>query len=156
MWDAFIDSVRAQDFSWDYWLVRLSQLAPSHVGDEEFSRRLAMLYFGSAPSVELWEIQRDVDIRGVLGSIQAPTLVVDRRDNLIQPVEVGDYLAERIPGARRLVVDGGRLRGLRRRPGPVAARGDRVHRQRTIEWAVEPGAHHRALHRHRRLDPLGA
>lgn len=102
----FIDSVRAQDFSWDYWLTQMAGLAPSHLDDEDFARRLALLYFGSASSVEVWEVQRDVDIRTALRSVAAPTLVIDRADNLLQDVAVGDALASFIPDARRVTVPG--------------------------------------------------
>src|SRR5882724_11793604 len=41
----------------------------------------------------------DVDVRSVLGSIRAPTLVFHRRDNFWLPFAFGRYLAEHIAGA---------------------------------------------------------
>jgi class 3 adenylate cyclase len=41
----------------------------------------------------------DVDVRSVLGSIRAPTLVFHRRDNFWLPFDFGRYLGEHIPGA---------------------------------------------------------
>jgi pimeloyl-ACP methyl ester carboxylesterase len=48
----------------------------------------------------------DVDVRSVLGSIRAPTLVFHRRDNGWIPVVFGRHLAERIAGARWVELDG--------------------------------------------------
>jgi class 3 adenylate cyclase len=41
----------------------------------------------------------DVDVRSILGSIRAPTLVFHRRDNFWIPFAFGRYLGEHIPGA---------------------------------------------------------
>jgi class 3 adenylate cyclase len=48
----------------------------------------------------------DVDVRAVLGSIRVPTLVFHRRGNFWIPFAYGRYLAEHIPGARFVEVDG--------------------------------------------------
>jgi class 3 adenylate cyclase len=42
---------------------------------------------------------RDSDVRAILPTIQVPTLVLHATDNPVEPIEVGRYLAERIPGA---------------------------------------------------------
>jgi class 3 adenylate cyclase len=47
-----------------------------------------------------------IDIRDVLSSIRAPTLVVHRTENTFYRVEHGRYLAEHIPGARLVEVPG--------------------------------------------------
>src|SRR5262249_47317154 len=41
-----------------------------------------------------------IDIRGALGSVRVPTLVLHRRGDQDTPVEEGRYLADQIPGAR--------------------------------------------------------
>jgi class 3 adenylate cyclase len=105
-WDTFIEDVMKARHTWEWALTQMEVLAPSHLGDEELARRMVTLYLMGGSTVALWEIQRDIDIRGVLGSIQAPTLVIDRRDSEVATVEEGDYLAERIPGARRVVIEG--------------------------------------------------
>ncbi|MFN2626878.1 MAG: alpha/beta fold hydrolase [Mycobacteriales bacterium] len=51
----------------------------------------------------LWQ----VDIRNVLPVIRVPTLVMHRRDAVVPPVEHGRYLAENIPGAKYVELDGG-------------------------------------------------
>ena len=46
-----------------------------------------------------------MDVRPILPTITAPTLVIHARDDLV-PVQGGRYLADHIPGARYLEVDG--------------------------------------------------
>jgi class 3 adenylate cyclase len=48
----------------------------------------------------------DVDVRSVLGSIRAPTLVFHRRDNAWLPFAFGRHLAEHIPGATFVEIAG--------------------------------------------------
>jgi pimeloyl-ACP methyl ester carboxylesterase len=49
----------------------------------------------------------DVDVRSVLGSIRAPTLVFHRRDDPWLPFAFGHYLGEHIPGATFVELAGG-------------------------------------------------
>ena len=46
-----------------------------------------------------------MDVRPILPTISAPTLVIHARDDIV-PVQGGRYLADHIPGARYLEVDG--------------------------------------------------
>ncbi|WP_041782065.1 adenylate/guanylate cyclase domain-containing protein [Mycolicibacterium chubuense] len=46
-----------------------------------------------------------IDIRPILPTITAPTLVVHARGDLVVPVQAGRYFADHIPGARYLEVD---------------------------------------------------
>ena len=46
-----------------------------------------------------------MDVRSILSTISAPTLVIHARDEVI-PVQCGRYLADHIPGARLLEVEG--------------------------------------------------
>jgi pimeloyl-ACP methyl ester carboxylesterase len=56
---------------------------------------------GSPGSVEaLARMNREIDVRHVLPAIRVPTLVMHGRDDEVVPVEVGRYVADRIPGAR--------------------------------------------------------
>ncbi len=54
----------------------------------------------------LIEMASLIDVRDALGAVQAPTLVLHRRDDVDANVEEGRYLAERIPGARFVELDG--------------------------------------------------
>jgi class 3 adenylate cyclase/pimeloyl-ACP methyl ester carboxylesterase len=63
-----------------------------------------------APGALYAEARRfaETDVRGVLPSIQVPTLVLHRTDNSEEgPVEGGRYIASRIPGATFVELDGG-------------------------------------------------
>ena len=46
-----------------------------------------------------------IDVRPILPTISAPTLVIHARDDVV-PVQGGRYIADHIPGARLLEVDG--------------------------------------------------
>ena len=54
----------------------------------------------------LIEMNSLVDVREVLGAVQAPTLVLHRRDDIDARIEEGRFLADRIPGARFVELDG--------------------------------------------------
>jgi pimeloyl-ACP methyl ester carboxylesterase/DNA-binding CsgD family transcriptional regulator len=54
----------------------------------------------------LIEMASLIDVRDVLGAVQAPTLVLHRRDDIDARVEEGRYIAERIPGAHFIELDG--------------------------------------------------
>ncbi len=57
-------------------------------------------------AVILFQMNRDYDIRHVLPTIKAPTLVIHLEDNRMVPPEFGRYIAESIPGARLALVPG--------------------------------------------------
>jgi len=46
------------------------------------------------------------DVRDVLPSVEVPVVVVHRRDDQLVPLELGRYVAEHIPNARMVVLDG--------------------------------------------------
>jgi pimeloyl-ACP methyl ester carboxylesterase len=78
----------------------LDKLAPSE--DEAFKNRLATYFRRSASpgaAVALMRMNTQIDVREVLPSIQAPTLVLHRRDDLDASVDEGRWLAGQIPGA---------------------------------------------------------
>ena len=47
-----------------------------------------------------------IDVRPILPTITVPTLVIHAREDPVVPVQLGRYLADHIPGARYLEVDG--------------------------------------------------
>ncbi|MCA1843086.1 MAG: adenylate/guanylate cyclase domain-containing protein, partial [Actinobacteria bacterium] len=63
---------------------------------------------GASPAVARahYQIARNSDLRAVLPTIAAPTLVVHRKDNRYCPPPLGRYLAANIPGARYVELDG--------------------------------------------------
>jgi pimeloyl-ACP methyl ester carboxylesterase len=83
--------------------------APSHAHDERLRRwwaRFERLVATPGAFVELGRIFTDLDIRGVLSAIQAPTLVLHRRGDRVMPVAQGRAVAGRIPNARLVELDG--------------------------------------------------
>ncbi|WP_029113706.1 adenylate/guanylate cyclase domain-containing protein [Mycobacterium sp. URHB0044] len=52
------------------------------------------------------EAMFQIDVRPILPTITAPTLVIHAREDPAAPVQSGQYLADHIPGARLLVVEG--------------------------------------------------
>jgi class 3 adenylate cyclase len=57
--------------------------------------------FAASPGAarQLLEMNLRVDVRSVLPAISAPTLVIHRSGDYVEPVEAGRYTAEHIPGA---------------------------------------------------------
>lgn len=83
--------------------------APSAAGDAEFERWWArLLRSGTSPAgaVALMDLYREIDVRGVLPAIDVPTLILQRRDDRIARVGQGRYLAQAIPGARYVELEG--------------------------------------------------
>jgi pimeloyl-ACP methyl ester carboxylesterase len=81
-------------------------LAPNLVDDEEsfgWYARLLRLSVSPGAAKALFRMSRDVDVRDVLPAIRVPTLVLEREGG---QVEEGRYIAERIPGARFVVLPG--------------------------------------------------
>jgi class 3 adenylate cyclase len=87
----------------------LSVLAPREAADPSV-RAWYRMYASSASSpVETLEGIRSlgpVDIRGVLGSIQVPVLVLHRTGDRMASVNASRYMAERIPTARLVELPG--------------------------------------------------
>ena len=87
----------------------LRAFAPSVAGDPEIERLWASwIRFSARPAavVALVEMNMEIDIRAVLPAIRVPTLVLHRRGDRVVSVEQGRYLAERIPGARLVELEG--------------------------------------------------
>jgi class 3 adenylate cyclase len=86
-----------------------AMLVPSRAGDERFRRWLAKLVrTGASPRAAQAFLRAglEVDVRPVLPLIQAPTLVLHRRDYQFLSIDHGRYLAEHIPGAKLVELPG--------------------------------------------------
>jgi pimeloyl-ACP methyl ester carboxylesterase/plasmid stabilization system protein ParE len=83
--------------------------APSRKGDADFRRWWARLQrVAASPGMvrNIFALYPQLDIRDVLPAIRVPTLVLHRRnDRMVRP-EMGGYLADHIPGAKFVDVDG--------------------------------------------------
>jgi class 3 adenylate cyclase len=63
---------------------------------------------GASPgaAVALTQMNAEIDVRNVLGSIRVPSLVIHRSDDQCLKVEEGRFVAERIPGAKFVELPG--------------------------------------------------
>jgi class 3 adenylate cyclase len=87
----------------------LQLLAPSHLDDptyRELFARMEKLSISPSQSAILGRMGIESDVRHVLGSIRAPTLVIHRAGDGFIDVSHGRYLADHIPGAVLHEVDG--------------------------------------------------
>jgi class 3 adenylate cyclase/pimeloyl-ACP methyl ester carboxylesterase len=89
------------------WILGL--IAPREADDPSIRHWWRMLYLSAASPAETYEAIRSlgpVDIRGLLGSVQAPVLVLHRTGDQVADVRASRYMAERIPGARFVELPG--------------------------------------------------
>jgi class 3 adenylate cyclase/pimeloyl-ACP methyl ester carboxylesterase len=61
---------------------------------------------GPGDAARLLRLTNEIDIRGVLPSISAPTLLLHRRDDRLVPAAQGRYLAQHIADSRFVELDG--------------------------------------------------
>ena len=90
-------------------LMDLSSYTPSHMHDTDFVRRLTTYFRRSAsPSaaVALLRMNTQIDVRGVLPAIRVPALVMHRTDDQDVKIDEGRYIADRIPGAHFVELQG--------------------------------------------------
>jgi class 3 adenylate cyclase len=83
--------------------------APSAAAEPDFRRWWArLLRQGTSPTgaLGLIDLYREIDVRAVLPAIDVPTLVLHRRDDIVVTASQGRYLADHIPGARFVELDG--------------------------------------------------
>ena len=84
-------------------------VAPSEAGDPgfmEWAGRLERLAASPSTIRRIMDLIGEFDVRDVLPSIRVPTLVMHRRDDSFIKIEHSHYLAEHIPGARYVELEG--------------------------------------------------
>jgi class 3 adenylate cyclase len=89
--------------------VGLGIWAPSRVGDPAFERWWArLLRQGTSPAgaIALMDLYREMDVRRILPTIDAPTLVLHRGGDRMVAAAQGRYIAEEIPNARYVELAG--------------------------------------------------
>jgi class 3 adenylate cyclase len=87
----------------------LTMLAPREAADPSVRAWYRMFSASASSPVESIDGIRSlgpVDIRGLLGSIQAPVLVLHRSGDRVANVGASRYMADRIPGARMVELPG--------------------------------------------------
>jgi pimeloyl-ACP methyl ester carboxylesterase len=105
-WSDFRRTVRD---GWGKEADSLRNVAPSRVNDDEFGRWWATLMrLGASPRAVLLlgEMTMAVDVRDLLPRVTVPTLVMHRVGDRVNGIAHGQYLAERIPGARWVELPG--------------------------------------------------
>ena len=95
--------------SWGSGDMKLESLAPSKAHDKAFMGWLAN-YFrsGASPSAAmvLTKMNTEVDIIHILGSINVPTLILQRTNDIDVKIEEGRFIAQHIPGAKFVELEG--------------------------------------------------
>lgn len=89
--------------------VGIEARAPSRASDPTFRRWWATyLRMGASPgaALALTRMNAQIDIRGILKTIQVPTLVIHRSGDKCLLVEEGRFLAKQIPGAKFIELPG--------------------------------------------------
>jgi class 3 adenylate cyclase len=87
----------------------LSQVAPSRVADEPFRRwwgKYERLSHGPGNALAYFRMNSLIDVRAILGTIQVPTLVLQRTGDTYRDPGHGRYLAEHIPTAKLVELAG--------------------------------------------------
>jgi pimeloyl-ACP methyl ester carboxylesterase/DNA-binding CsgD family transcriptional regulator len=100
--------VRTADQSWGTG-ASLVNFAPGLVHDPRFSgwwARFERLSVSPTAAVALAQMNATIDVRGVLGAIRVPTLVLHRREDARVRFAAGRFLAEHIAGARFVALAG--------------------------------------------------
>jgi pimeloyl-ACP methyl ester carboxylesterase len=89
--------------------IEVAEWAPSRVGDDRFNRWWAQfLRLGASPSAAraVLAMTLEIDVRDILSAIRVPTLVLHRAGDRRIDVGGGRYLAERIPNAKYVELEG--------------------------------------------------
>jgi pimeloyl-ACP methyl ester carboxylesterase len=87
--------------------VGLAQRAPSVAADKFFGRwwaKFLRMSASPAAAVALTRMNREIDIRGILHAIRVPTLVLHAQGDRLIKFEQGRFLAEKIPGAKLILL----------------------------------------------------
>jgi class 3 adenylate cyclase len=87
----------------------VARLAPSRADDPRFAEQLVRLGRGAvSPGAVAHYYRQSVctDVRDLLPTIQAQTLVLQRAHDQIAPPELGRYLADHVPNAKYVELDG--------------------------------------------------
>jgi class 3 adenylate cyclase/pimeloyl-ACP methyl ester carboxylesterase len=93
----------------EYWTRDSSQVSPRIAGDLRRVRawaRYQRLSASPGAAIAAEQMYMETDIRGLLGAVAVPTLVMHRAEDTAERVEQAHYIGERIPGAKVVVLPG--------------------------------------------------
>lgn len=108
-WSAYVESEQREWGSEARARRSLNVGAPSMVADEKYLQwwtRFLRLSASPGAAIALARMNLEIDVRDVLPSIHVPTLIIHRSGDLDVPAQEGRYLAEHIPNAKYVEVDG--------------------------------------------------
>lgn len=95
----------AESWGGPVWIdLRMPSVADDPLVRQWWSKFLRMSASASAAAA-LQRLNIEIDVRNVLPSIRVPTLILHASQDRAIPVDVGRYMAERIPNAKFVVVD---------------------------------------------------
>lgn len=95
--------------NWGRGAMYLENFAPSLVGNkryEEWYAKLERVSVSPGAAASLGRMLLQMDVRDILPTIRVPTLVLHKRDDRCIPLEEGRFIAEHVPGAKFVVLDG--------------------------------------------------
>jgi len=108
-WDAWLASIR-DGWGTRAWVVKNARWMGPGMLDrpDELDRWIAYTRVAASPSSAeaVMRTSSDTDIRAILSIVRAPTLVIHRTGDLIEPIEGARYVAERMPDARLVELPG--------------------------------------------------
>jgi class 3 adenylate cyclase len=108
-WDSYLTPLAAGWGSTEYAAETTAWLTPSLADDPGQRRWWARMQRLAASPNAMAAIERiwsEIDIRPILPSIQAPTLILHRTCDPVERIEAGRDLAQRIPGAKFVELPG--------------------------------------------------
>jgi AraC-like DNA-binding protein len=89
--------------------IAIDLFAPSLKDNSIFRDALASFFRRSASpgaALSLYRMNISIDITSILSKIKVPVLVMHREGDRLIPIEMGKYLADRIPGAKWVTLKG--------------------------------------------------
>jgi class 3 adenylate cyclase len=106
--EAFENALRRLDAHWGEGVL-VAVNAPSRRNEANFLEWFAKIERAAASPGSIRALMKanyEIDVRHLLATIQAPTLILHRAGDELVPVRAGRYLAEHIPGAKYLEIPG--------------------------------------------------
>ncbi|MBK5332810.1 MAG: adenylate/guanylate cyclase domain-containing protein [Ilumatobacteraceae bacterium] len=108
-WEDWLLSIK-EGWGTRAWVVRNARwMAPALLdAPEELEQWISYTRLSASPSSAeaVMRIDKDIDIRQVLATVQSPTLVLHRTGDQIQPIIEGRYVASKIPNAKFVEIPG--------------------------------------------------
>lgn len=105
-WTTYLEGVREGWGTMRWMEEHVAQFAPGSPGISSTVATSFQLAASPSTAEAIERLDMQTDIRAILPSVHAPTLVMYRADDATTPVEARRYVADRIPGARAVAVPG--------------------------------------------------